>query len=136
MPVSDLSLAKVTTDHNFVSADLDPDLDPAQEIAQVFSETSNHDPHTARLQTQTWFVTPLSCDLETEITNPTSSKIVVSSDLGPDQSDGFDYKGLISQGFCGPFLLNSSCQYFEKFDEGRKMSSQLWVRILGYRNYI
>ena len=42
VPVSDISLAKVTTEKIFVSAD----LDPVQEIARVFSETSNHDSHT------------------------------------------------------------------------------------------
>ena len=51
MPVSDFSLAKVTTKKIFVSTDLDPDLDPVQAIARVFSETSNHDPHTLHLRT-------------------------------------------------------------------------------------
>ena len=35
-----------------------------------------------------------------------------------------------------PFLLNISCHDFEKVDEGRKLSSQLWVRMAGYKNYI
>ena len=81
MPVSYLSLAKVNTENIFVSTDLDPDLDPVQAIARVFSETSNHDPHTSHLRTQTQFFTPLSCDLETEITKPTSRNIFVSADL-------------------------------------------------------
>ena len=102
VPVSDISLAKVTTEKIFVSTDLGTDLDPVQAIARVFSETSNHDPHTSHLRTQTRFFTPLSCDLETEITKPTSRKIVVSSDLGPDPSAGFDSKGLIDRGFRGP----------------------------------
>ena len=84
VPVYDLSLAKVITKNIFVSADLDTDLDPVQAIDRIFNETSNHDPHTSRLRTQMRFFTPLSCDLETEITKPTSRKIVVSSDLGPD----------------------------------------------------
>ena len=57
---------------------------------------------------------PLSFDLEPNITKPTSRKIVVSSDLGPDPSAGLDSGGVIAQGFRGPFLLNSSCHDFEK----------------------
>ena len=140
LPVSDLSISKVNHQNIFASADLDPDmdpyLDPVQSIARVFRKTSNHDPHTSRLQTQTRFFTPLCCDIETEITNPTSRKIVVSSDLDPDPSSGLDSKGVIDQGFRGPFLPNISCHDFENFDEGRKMSSQLWVCMAGYRNYI
>ena len=33
VPVSDISLAKVTNENIFVSSDLDPDLDPVQEFA-------------------------------------------------------------------------------------------------------
>ena len=44
VPVSDLSFAKVTTENIFVSADMDPDLDPVQAIARVFSKTSNLHP--------------------------------------------------------------------------------------------
>ena len=84
VPVSNISLYKVTSQKKLVSADLAPDLDPVQGIALVFSETSNHDLHTSRLQNQTRFVTPLSCDIEPEITKPTSRKIVVSYDLAPD----------------------------------------------------
>ena len=39
----------------------------------------------------------------------TSKKAVASSDLAPDPSAGLDSGGVISQGFRGPFLLNSSC---------------------------
>ena len=67
-----------------VSDDLDPDLDPVQEITWVFSETSNHNLHTSRLRTQTRLVTPLSCDIEPDITKPTSRKIIVSADLYTD----------------------------------------------------
>ena len=115
--VSDFSISKVTYQKILVSADLDLDLDPVQEIARVFSEPSNHEPHTSRLRTQTRFFTPLSCDLEPEITKPTSRKIVVSYDIGPDPSDGLDSGGVIAQGFRGKFLLNSSCRDFEKVDE-------------------
>ena len=82
------------------------------------------------------FVTPLSCDIEPDITNPTSRKIVVSSDLDPDPSATLGSLGVIAQGFIGPFLLNSSCHDFERIDEGRKMCSQMWVRVAGYQNYI
>ena len=123
-------------------SDLDRNLDPVQAISRVFSETSK-------------LFTPLQCDLEPEINNPTSRKIVVSSnlspdtladlasrnifvssDLAPDPSAGLDFKGVISQGFRRPFLLNSYWRDFETFDEGRKLSSQLWVCMAGYRNYI
>ena len=62
--------------------------------------------------------------------------IVILADLGPDPSAGLDSGGLITKGFCGPFHLNSSCYDFEKVDEGRKMTSQLWLRMAGYLNYI
>ena len=82
--VSGLSLFKVTSQKIFVLADPDPDFDPFQAITQVFKEYSDFDPHTSRLQTQTRFVTPLSCDIKLEITKPTSQNIFVSADLGPD----------------------------------------------------
>ena len=134
--VSDFSFSKVIYQKILVSAYLYPDLDPVQAIARVFSEPSNHDPHTSRLRNQTRFFTPFSCDLEPDITNPTSRKIVISSDMGPDPSAGLGYVGVIAHGFRALFLLNSSCQDFEKVDEGRKMSSALWLRIVGYLNYI
>ena len=99
LTVSDLSISKVTSQKIFVSDDLNPDLDPVQEIAPVFSETSK-------------FFTPLQCDLEPEMNNSTSRKIddssnlppdpssdlasrkiVVSSDLDPDPSAGLDLQG-------------------------------------------
>ena len=49
LPVSDLSLAKVTSQNILVSTDLYPDIDLVQAISRVFSRTSNHDPHTSRL---------------------------------------------------------------------------------------
>ena len=55
--------------------------------------------------------------------------------MAPDPSASLGPRGLISQGLRGPFLLNSSCHDFEKVDRGRKMSSQLWVCMAGYRNY-
>ena len=115
-----------------VSSDLDPDLDPVQAIAPVFRETYK-------------FFTPLQCDLEPEVNKPTSKKIVVSSnlspdpssdltsrkivvssDLDPDPSAGLYFTRVITQGFNGPFLLNSFWRDFEKIDEKRKLSSQLW----------
>ena len=80
------------------------------------------------------------------LTKPTSRKTVASSDMAPDPSAGIYSGGVIAKGFRGPFLLNSSCREpfllnsschdFKKVDEGRKMSSQLWVRMAGYRKYI
>ena len=87
VPVSDLSLSKVTLHNIFVSSDLAPDLDPFQGITQVFSEPSNLYPQTSRLQTQTRFVTPLSCDLKPDITKPNSRKIVISDETKPSKSD-------------------------------------------------
>ena len=49
VPVSDFYLAKIMTKNIFVSANLDPDIYYVQEIARVFSKTSNHDPHTSSL---------------------------------------------------------------------------------------
>ena len=56
--------------------------------------------------------------------------------MGLDLSAGLDSGGVIAQDFRGPFLLNISCPDFEKFDEGRKMSSQVWLRMAVYLNYI
>ena len=79
--------------------------------------------------------TPLSCDLEPYITNPTSRNIVVSNDMYPDLSAGLDSGKVIARVFREPFLFHSSCQYFGKADEGRKMRNQLWIRMGGYLNY-
>ena len=66
-------------DNIFASSDLYTDLssglDYGVEIAPGFRGTSNHDPHISRLRTQTRFFTPLSCDLEPDITKPTPRKI-------------------------------------------------------------
>ena len=70
------------------------------------------------------------------LANISSRKIFVLSDLAPDPSAGLDFKGVIAQGFLGPFLLKRSWRDFEKVDEGRKLSRQLWVRMAGYWNYI
>ena len=51
------------------------------------------------------------------LTNPTSMKIVASSDLALDLSVNINSGGEIAQGFRGIFLLNSSCHDFEKVDE-------------------
>ena len=65
-----------------------------------------------------------------------SRKIVISYDLDPDPSAGLDFKGVITQGFRGQFILNSFWLDIEKVGEERKFSSQLWVRMAGYQNYI
>ena len=84
---SDLSLSKATSRNISFSDDLAPDLSAGigtfQGIARVFCETSNLDPHTSHLWTQTMFVTYPSCDLEPNITKPTYIKIVVSADMVP-----------------------------------------------------
>ena len=64
-------LNKVPSQKNVFTDDLNPDFDPVETIARVFSETSK------------FFTTP-QCDVEPEINNPTSRKIVVSSNLSPD----------------------------------------------------
>ena len=95
MSGSDLSIYKAILWNIFVSTNLAPDLssglDPAHGISQVFCEPSDLEPHISHLWTQTGFVTSLSCDLEPDITKPTSSKIVVSDDLAPDMSVGINY---------------------------------------------
>ena len=125
-------ITKPTPRKIFASSDMDPDLDPVQAIAPVFSETSK-------------FFKPLQCDLEPEINKPTSRKIdvssnlspdsssnlssrkiVVSSDLDPDPSAGLDFIRVITKGFNKPFLLYSSWRDFETIDEKRKLSSQMW----------
>ena len=90
--VSDLSLLKVTSQNIFVLANLDPDLDPLQGITRVFSEPSNPEPQTSRIKTQTRFFTPLSCDLEPDITKPTSRKIVVSDKTKLSKSDQSSFR--------------------------------------------
>ena len=74
VPASDLSLSKVTYQNIFVSSDLAPDLDPFQGINRAFSKPYNIDPKISHFQTKKRFVTPLSCDLEPDITKPTFSK--------------------------------------------------------------
>ena len=72
--VNILDLHKVTSKNIFVSDDLNPDLDPVQAIAPVFSENSK-------------FFTPLQRDIEPGINKPNSKKIVISSNLLPDPLD-------------------------------------------------
>ena len=83
-PISDISISRVASEKTFVSAGLAPDIDPVQGIARFFNEPSNLDPHTSRLQNQTRLITPLSCDIKTDITKPTSQKTFVLADLAPD----------------------------------------------------
>ena len=91
VPVSDLSLAKVTTEKIFVSTDLDPDLDPVQAIDPVFSKTSK-------------FFTPLQCDIEPETNNPTSKNIDVSSNLSPDPSSDLASRKIVLSSDLDPDL--------------------------------
>ena len=96
---SDISLSKSTSWNIFVSTDMVPDLsdgiDLVQGISIVFWEPSNLDPHTSHLWTHTGFVRSLSCDFEPDITNSTSSKIVVSADMDPDMSVVLNYVQVI-----------------------------------------
>ena len=73
-------------DLNKVTFQKNPDIDPVQEIAPVFSETFK-------------FFTPLQCDLEPEINKPTSRKIFVSYNLSPDPSvnDVFADKNVVTR---------------------------------------
>ena len=87
-----LDLSKVTSQKIVVSDDLNLDLDPVQEIARVFSETSK-------------LFTTLQCDIETEINKPTSSRnIVVSSNLSPDTSSDIDSRKIIVLSDLAPYL--------------------------------
>ena len=90
--ISDLSISKVNSQEIIVSNDMDTNIDPVHGIAQVFSEPSNLDAQILRLQTQTRFVTPLSCDLEPDITKPTSRKIVVSDKTKLSKSDQSSFR--------------------------------------------
>ena len=93
VPISYLSISKVTYRNVLVLADLDIDIDYVQEIARVFSEPFNHEPHHSRLWNHTEFFTPLSCDLEPDISFPVSDfsifkvthqNVLVSADMGID----------------------------------------------------
>ena len=97
---------------------------------------SGIDTQTSRLQTQTHFVTYLSCDHETEITMPKYRDIVVSDGLAPYLSAGIDPVQEIPRVFCESLLIDSSYHDFEKGEEGRKLSSQLWIHMSGYFIYI
>ena len=87
-------------------------------------------------QRNTKIVDDLRDHLRLGLNKPTSRKTVASSDMDPDPSSGINYGGVIAQGFRGLFLLNSSCHDFEKVYKGQKMSSQLWIHMAGYRNYL
>ena len=82
--LADNYIPKFFSQKMFVSSDLSPDLYPVQGIAWVFRKPSNIDPWTSQLQSQAQFFTPLSSDLEPDITKPTYSKILVSSDMALD----------------------------------------------------
>ena len=78
---SDLSLSKETSRTILFLADMDPDLsagiDSGRGISRLFYKPSNIDPHTSRLQTQTRFVTKLSCYLKPDTKKHTSRKIIL-----------------------------------------------------------
>ena len=59
--------------------------------------TSNINPHSSQIWTQTWFLKFISCDLEPDTTKPTYQKIVISADLSPDMSAGFGSDMYISR---------------------------------------
>ena len=134
------SLSKYTSLKIFILADLDPDVSagiyPGWQIAWVFREPSNLDPHTSRLQTKTQFITSLSCDFKSDITKPNYRKIFVSAGMAPNLSAIIDYFQVIIWVFREPFILNRSCHNFGKGNKWRKLNSQLWIRKAGYLNYI
>ena len=76
-----LQLNKPTSRKIFESSDLATDpsarLDSGGAITQGFCGPSNHDPHIPRLQTQTRLFTPISCDLEPDITKPTPNEAYI-----------------------------------------------------------
>ena len=61
----------------------------------------------------------------------TPQKIVVSDDLYPDLSACLNPDRGIGQVLRVPFILNIYCHHFEKVDQGKKLSSQLWI-LTGY----
>ena len=87
VPISDIYISEVNSQNILFSYDLSPDLDLFQGIDRVFNGPSNLDPCTSILQTQIRLVTPLSCDLDPDITKPTSGKIGVSDETNPYKSD-------------------------------------------------
>ena len=133
MPVSDFSiLTKPTSRKTVTSYDLAPypssGLNYGEVIAQGFCGPSNHQRDQTMLQNFKLQIQPQALPVSdfSILTKPTPGKTVASSDLAPDPSSGLDSGGLIAQGFLEQLLLNSSCHDFEKFEKGRKMSSQLW----------
>ena len=90
---------------------------------------SNHDAHKSHLRNQTQFLTSLNCDLESNITMPTSRNMFVSADLATGISAGLDPVRGIYRFFREPFLIGGSFRFFVFFDEGLKLSSQLWMRM-------
>ena len=137
-----LGLNAPTSEKAVASSDLDPDpssgLDYGWVISQGFRVPSNHQQDQTMLRNFKLQIQPHAVSVSdfSILTKPMSRKTVSSSDMDHVPSSGLNYGGVITQGFLGPFLLNSSCHYFEKLTKDEKMSSQLWVRTAGYRNYI
>ena len=89
--VSDISLSKVTYQKIFGNSISRSETSLLWNLPQVIKLASCQrlnisKSETSCLRTQTWFVTPLSYDLESDITKPTSSKIVVSAKTKPSES--------------------------------------------------
>ena len=88
MSRSDISLAKAT----YIIFGLNT-------IRVTTDATSEIDPATSHIQTQTQFITLISCEIEPVFNMPTYQKIVVWADLNPylfklDSSDAVDEYGL------------------------------------------
>ena len=134
------SLSKATYWNILFSTDLAPDIsagiDNVQRIYQVTCELSNIEPHTSHLQTQTGLITSLNYDLRPGITETNSRNISIWADLDLDLSANLYYGGLTTWVSCKPFLLKSSCNDFGKMEKRRKISSQLWLRMVENLNYI
>ena len=92
--------------------------------------------HVKYSNSYTRFVISLSCYLEPDINMPTYWNIFISYDLAPDLSSGLDNCQGIAQLFCEPLLFDSSCHDDKKVDKGRKLRSQLWIRMVGDFIYI
>ena len=125
-----LGLKKPTSRKIFTSSDLATDLssglDSGVAIAPGLRGPSNRDPHISRLQTQTRFFTPLSCNLEPDITKHTLRKIFASSDLATDLSSGLDSGWQSLQAYVDLPIVTLTYHAFEH----RRGSSHLSVVIL------
>ena len=143
VPVSDFSiLTNPTSRKTVASSDLDndpsPGLDSVWVISQGFRGPSSHQWNQTILQNFKLQMQPQALHVSdfSILPKPAFRKTVASYDMAHDPSASLDFGGLIAKDFRGPFLINTSYHDFEKLDKERKMSSQLWLYMLGYRNYI